>query len=61
MAWEELSSSEGRFTAPGRKLLPSPGGRRAIAGLGRLPEAWLPSEEGWTDAGGELLPSPGGR
>ena len=46
MAWEELSSSEGRCTASGRELLPSLGGRRGIARLGRLPEAWLPSEEG---------------
>ena len=42
MAWKELSSSEGRCTAPGRELLPSPGGRRAIARLGRLPEAIRP-------------------
>ena len=25
MAWEELSSSEGRCTAPGRELFPFPG------------------------------------
>ena len=51
MAWEELTSSEGRCTAPRRELLPSPGGRLAIAGVGRLLDAWLlgellPSEEG---------------
>ena len=31
VCWEELSSSEGRCTAPGRELLPSLGGRWAIA------------------------------
>ena len=66
VAWEELTSSEGNCTAPRRELLPSPGGRWAIARLGRLPDAWilgelLPSKEGWTVAGGELLPSLGGR
>ena len=66
VAWEELTSSEGRYTAPRRELLPSLGGRWAIAGLGRPPDAWvlgelLPSKEGWTVVGGELLPSLGGR
>ena len=66
VAWEELTSSKGRCTAPGRELLPSLGGRWAIARLGRLPDALilgelLPSQEGWTVAGGEMLPSPGGR
>ena len=65
-AWDELTSSEGRCEAPGRKLLPSLGGRWAIAWLGRPPDAWIlgvlfPSEEGCTVAGRELLPSPGGR
>ena len=65
-AWDELTSSKGRCKALGRELLPSPGGRWAVAGLGRLPGAWivgelLPSEEGCTVARGELLPSPGGR
>ena len=48
VCWEELSSSEGRCTAPGRELLPSPGGRWAIAGvwLGKKPWlfAWLFTE-----------------
>ena len=61
-AWDELTSSEGRCEALGRKLLPSPGGRWAVA----RPGAWkmgalLPSEEGCTAARRELLPSPGGR
>ena len=65
-SWDKLTSSEGRCKAPGRERLPSPGGRWAVAGLGRLPGAWilgelLPSKEGCTVAGGELLPSPGGR
>ena len=38
VAWEELTSSEGRCTAPGRELLPSLGGRWAIARLER--PAW---------------------
>ena len=66
VAWGELTSSEGRCTSPRRELLPSLGGRWAVAGLGRLPGAWivgelLPSKEGCTVAGGELLPSLGGR
>ena len=61
-AWDELTSSKGRCEAPGRKLLPSLGGRWAVA----RPGAWevgvlFPSKEGCTVAGRELLPSPGGR
>ena len=64
VAWEELSSSKGRCTAPGRELLPSLGGRWAIARWGRPPDAWmlgelLPSEEGWTVAGGRIASFPG--
>ena len=60
-----VASEEGCTVARG-ELLPSLGGRWAIAWLGRPPDAWIlgvlfPSEEGCTVARGELLPSPGGR
>ena len=38
LAWEELTSSKGRCIAPGRALLPSLGGRWAIARVGRPPD-----------------------
>ena len=38
---EELPASEGRCTAPGRELLPSPGGRWAIAGVWLREGPWL--------------------
>ena len=41
VCWEELSSSEGRCTAPGRELLPSPGGRWAIASVWLAERPWL--------------------
>ena len=41
VCWEELSSSKGRCTAPRRELLPSPGGRWAIAGVWLGERPWL--------------------
>ena len=46
--WDELTSPNGKCKALRRELLPSPGGRWAVARLGRLPGAWIV---------GELLPS----
>ena len=73
----ELLASEWSCAAPGGELLPSPGGRWAIAGVwmweGTWPIVWLftwfrswggellASEGSCTAPGGELLPSPGGR
>ena len=62
----ELLPSEEGWTVAGGELLPSPGGRWAIAIVDRIPGAWLwgellPPKGGWTVAGGELLPSLGGR
>ena len=44
VCWEELSSSEGRCTAPGRELLPSPGGRWAIGRVLLGDWVWLLAE-----------------
>ena len=41
VCWGELSSSEGRCTAPGRELLPSLGGRWAIASVWLGDRPWL--------------------
>ena len=73
----ELLASEWSCAAPGGELLPSPGGRWAIAGVWMWEGAWLivwlfawfrswggellASEGSCTAPGGELLPSPGGR
>ena len=63
IAWEglpatgELLPSLGGWAIAGVRLLPSPGGRRAVAG-----RELLPSWEGrWAIAGVKLLPSLGGR
>ena len=66
----ELLASEWSCTAPGGELLPSPGGRWAIAGVWTVwLFAWfrswggelLASEGSCAAPGRELLPSPGGR
>ena len=73
----ELWASEWSCAAPGGELLPSPGGRWAIASVWMWEETWLivwlfacfgnwggellASEGSCTAPGGVLLPSPGGR
>ena len=66
----ELLASEWSCTAPGGELLPSPGGRWAIAGVWTCLIVWLfrgwggellASEGSCAAPGRELLPSPGGR
>ena len=74
---EELLASEWSCAAPGGELLPSPGGRWAIASVWMWDGAWLivwlfawfrswggellASEGSCAAPGRELLPSPGGR
>ena len=63
MAWEELLPSKERWAVAGRELLPSLGGRWAIARI-ELRGAWeelLPSEGRWAAAKRLLLPSLVGR
>ena len=65
VAWGEPMPSKGRCTVAGGELLPSPGGRQAMARVVGVEwmarEELLPSKWRWAAAGRTLLPSPGGR